>query len=59
MATCEVDFLLEYISLEYISVFGGLGGVLDLADLGALGLVRDVFSLLTSYRLCRPVGLAS
>ena len=32
----EVCFL-----LEDVAVFGGLGGVFDLADLGALGLVGD------------------
>ena len=37
----EVGFL-----LEDVVVFGGLGGVLDLSDLRALGLVGDVFDLL-------------
>ena len=37
----EVGFL-----LEDVVVFDGLGGVFDLADLGALGLVGDVFDLL-------------
>ena len=41
MAGGEVGFL-----LEDVVVFGGLGGVFDLADLGALGLVGDVFDLL-------------
>ena len=37
----EVGFL-----LEHVVVFGGLGGVFDLADLCALGLVGDVLDFL-------------
>ena len=41
MSGGEVGFL-----LEHVVVLGGLGGVLDLADLRALGLVGDVLDLL-------------
>ena len=43
--TGEVSFL-----LEHIVVLGGLGGVVDLADLLALGLVGDVLGLLAASR---------
>ena len=47
----EVGFL-----LEHVVVLGGLGGVFDLADLRALGLVGDVLDLLLADVASGSVG---
>lgn len=51
MAGGEVGFL-----LEHVVVLGGLGGVLDLADLRALGLVGDVLDLLLADVASSRIG---